>query len=431
MKYTLRLFALLLILLIYTPSTGQDIVTSEHHLIQKKAEWKYHDGSELSGTNWQVDKKLHQNWKTGFAPFGYATDSITTTISYGSNPKDKYLVAYFTTTREIENPFKYKAYLLNIRRDDGAIVYINGTEVLKSNISYDTNSYNDISIIKTVTKSSETRYYSSLLLPTDFTEGENIISVAIYQRSPRSTDLAFDLELTGTNSNYLIERTASRSNQTTNNSTYNLLSTRIELEKKELALKLLEFKNETITTVTLILIVVLLILLGTCIYFISLNTKNRKTHHQITTGLYETITYKDKEAITNSLKSIEHKQFLEYLKKDLEKINSVNKSENYLDIHKVIKQIDYNLDQLHEWEDLKNHFNSVHSGFFERIHIEFPSLTQNELKHCSLIKLHLSTKEISKILYINPRSVQASRYRIKKKLNLNEDTDLKEYLKSY
>ena len=413
------------------PNYGQNINESSRILIAKKSTWKYHDGNELIGTNWQVDKKIHDNWKTGNAPLGYSADSITTTISFGTDPEDKHLVAYFTRSIKIENPFKYKAYLLNVRRDDGAIVYINGIEVWKSNVTYDTNTFNDISIIKTVTQSAETRYFSTLLLPTNFKEGENIISIAVYQRSPRSSDLVFDLELKATNSNYIIQNITSNSKESNHTSTFEILSARIELEKKELAFRLLELKTETNSHITLFLLCLLLVMICTSIYFLSLYIKNRKTHHKITTGLYETITYKDKEAITNSLKSIEHKQFLEYLKKDLEKINSLNKSENYLDIHKVIKQIDYNLEQLHEWEDLKNHFNSVHSGFFERIHIEFPSLTQNELKHCSLIKLHLSTKEISKILYINPRSVQASRYRIKKKLNLPEITDLKDYLKSY
>jgi len=430
MKYPVHIFLIFIILLVQATSIGQNVDKSEFVFIPKKTSWKYHDGNELTGTNWQVDRKLQLNWKTGYAPFGYSADSLNTVISFGTNPENKHLVAYFTKTFKIENPFKYKAYLLNMRRDDGAITFINGKEVWKSNITYDTNTFNDISIIKTTTRSSETRYFSTLLLPTDFKEGENIISVAVYQRSPRSSDLAFDLELTGTNNNYLIQSITSNSNKN-NNSTLNLLNTKIELEKKELAFKLLELRNETNTTTKIILLCCLILLLGASIYFLSLYIKNRKIHHQITKELYETITYKDKEAITNSLKSIENKRFLEFLKKDLEKINSINKSENYLDIHKLIKQVDYNLEQLHEWEDLKNHFNAVHSGFFERIHIEFPSLSQSELKHCSLIKLHLSTKEISKILYINPKSVQASRYRIKKKLKLPENTDLKDFLKSY
>lgn len=430
MKYPLRIFLLLITLLIQVPSIGQNVDKSEFVFIPKKASWKYHDGNELIGTNWQVDQKLQLNWKTGNAPFGYSADSINTIISFGTDSEHKHLVAYFTKTIKIENPFKYKAYLLNVRRDDGAIIYINGKEVWKSNVTYDSNTFNDISVLTTTIQSSETRYFSALLLPTDFKEGVNIISVAVYQRSPRSSDLAFDLELTGTNNNYAIKSVTSNSNENYNSS-LDLLSLKIELEKKELAFKLLELKNETNTSTKIILLCCLVLLLGTSIYFLSLYIKNRKTHHLITTGLYETITYKDKEAITNSLKSIEHKHFLEFLKKDLEKINSINKSENYLDIHKLIKQIDYNIEQLHEWEDLKNHFNAVHSGFFERIHIEFPSLSQSELKHCSLIKLHLSTKEISKILYINPKSVQASRYRIKKKLKLSENNDLKDYLKSY
>ena len=47
------------------------------------------------------------------------------------------------------------------------------------------------------------------------------------------------------------------------------------------------------------------------------------------------------------------------------------------------------------------------------------------------IKLHLQTKEIARILLIDPRSVQTARYRIKKKMNLKEEEDLRRYLISF
>lgn len=77
------------------------------------------------------------------------------------------------------------------------------------------------------------------------------------------------------------------------------------------------------------------------------------------------------------------------------------------------------------------YFNQVHHGFIERLNQNFPSLTNHDLRHCSYIRMNLSTKEISRLLNINPTSVQKSRVRLKKKLNLGQDEDLYEFLLHY
>lgn len=79
-------------------------------------------------------------------------------------------------------------------------------------------------------------------------------------------------------------------------------------------------------------------------------------------------------------------------------------------------------------ENLKKHFNEVNSGFVDRLISKYPLLTDIELRHCIFIKLHMQTKEIANILHIDPRSVQAARYRIKKKMDLDEGIDLRDYL---
>ncbi|MDC1324730.1 LuxR C-terminal-related transcriptional regulator, partial [Flavobacteriaceae bacterium] len=132
-----------------------------------------------------------------------------------------------------------------------------------------------------------------------------------------------------------------------------------------------------------------------------------------------------------SLRGIQNKQHIEQLKYDINLIankSTIAKS----DIKRIVQKIDFNLSQENEeWHDLQKHFNSIHSDFLNRMNNEFSPLTQTEIKHCCLIKLHLSTKEIARYLHISPRSVQASRYRIKKKLLLDESIDLKEFIINY
>jgi len=128
--------------------------------------------------------------------------------------------------------------------------------------------------------------------------------------------------------------------------------------------------------------------------------------------------------ISYSNQLLYHKQHLKEIKADLKFINSdSNKA-----IQNIIKQIDFIIDNKDEWKELKLHFDAVYDGFYDSLISKYPTLTETELRHCMFIKLHMQTKEIARILNIDPRSLQTARYRIKKKLNLTEDQDLRSFL---
>lgn len=76
------------------------------------------------------------------------------------------------------------------------------------------------------------------------------------------------------------------------------------------------------------------------------------------------------------------------------------------------------------WNEFKVHFEEVHPEFYKKLLAVSDSLTQNDLRHCTYIKVKLDSKEIARIMGISPKSVQMSRYRIKKKLQLDKEEDL-------
>ena len=99
------------------------------------------------------------------------------------------------------------------------------------------------------------------------------------------------------------------------------------------------------------------------------------------------------------------------------------------EFEKIISKIDFILDHDDEWINLKKHFNVIHTEFLDELNqITSPLLSESEIRHCVFMKLHMHTKEIARLMNIDPKSVQTSRYRLKKKMNLNENIDLKEYL---
>jgi DNA-binding CsgD family transcriptional regulator len=84
--------------------------------------------------------------------------------------------------------------------------------------------------------------------------------------------------------------------------------------------------------------------------------------------------------------------------------------------------------QTEEWKGAMNSLKLSQEGFFKRLMEKHPNLTSNDLRLCSYLKMNFSTKEIAKLLNISGRAVEISRYRLRKKMNLEHNVNLTEYL---
>jgi len=97
-------------------------------------------------------------------------------------------------------------------------------------------------------------------------------------------------------------------------------------------------------------------------------------------------------------------------------------------LKKLYLKLDFILNHDDDWINLKKHFNVIHTDFFDKLNKLHPLLSESEIRHCVFMKLHMHTKEIARLMNIDPKSVQTSRYRLKKKMNLDDNIDLKDYL---
>ncbi|GJM62439.1 tetratricopeptide repeat protein [Persicobacter diffluens] len=80
------------------------------------------------------------------------------------------------------------------------------------------------------------------------------------------------------------------------------------------------------------------------------------------------------------------------------------------------------------WEEFNRRFTEVNTKFYETLCKKHPNLSNTELKHCALIKLNFNSHEMSKILNISLQSVHTSRYRIRKKMELDSNSNLTSYI---
>lgn len=81
-------------------------------------------------------------------------------------------------------------------------------------------------------------------------------------------------------------------------------------------------------------------------------------------------------------------------------------------------------------EDFRVYFNDVHPEFTKKLSELYPDLTPTELRLCSYLYLGMSTKEIASITFREIRSVESSRLRLRKKLNISGEITLNKFLHS-
>ena len=99
--------------------------------------------------------------------------------------------------------------------------------------------------------------------------------------------------------------------------------------------------------------------------------------------------------------------------------------ERLLAIRKIVDELQI---QNNAWEMFRTYFNRVHQSFFEKLHFLHPNLTNAESRMCAFILMGLTTKEIAAFTNRSPRTVEAIKYNIRKKLGTSESTE--NYLRS-
>lgn len=140
------------------------------------------------------------------------------------------------------------------------------------------------------------------------------------------------------------------------------------------------------------------------------------------------IAFKTRELTSSAIHLVQKGEILRKIKLDLEKLMPDTSGVGKGKISKIIKAIndDMNLDQ--NWEKFEYHFDAVHENFLKRLRDHYPNLSPKDQRLCAYLRMNLSTKEIAPLMSISVRGVEISRYRLRKKLNLESGTNLVEYL---
>ncbi|MCP4443552.1 MAG: hypothetical protein GY810_32010 [Aureispira sp.] len=127
-------------------------------------------------------------------------------------------------------------------------------------------------------------------------------------------------------------------------------------------------------------------------------------------------------ALENSRKNDLNKEFMAKLK-------AIKKGKQE-ELNPLIKLVERELLKDQTLELIQTNIDELNTNFFNTLQDKFPNLTTNEMRLCSLVRLGLNNKEISVIRGISSDSAKVSRYRLKKKLELDATIDLMSFLKN-
>lgn len=160
-------------------------------LLPMGSTWRYYDGSNRPAINWNSIYYPDAGWATGAAQLGYGGKGEVTTIGYGGNASKKYTTSYYRTRVTITNLAEKSEYLLTLFVDDGAAVYVNGTEVGRTNLPA------GVLTDSTFASSSNNGVTASFSVPPSLlTEGVNLIAVEVHQCNATSSDVIFNMSMT-------------------------------------------------------------------------------------------------------------------------------------------------------------------------------------------------------------------------------------------
>ena len=144
--------------------------------------------------------------------------------------------------------------------------------------------------------------------------------------------------------------------------------------------------------------------------------------------LSQDVDTKNRELAVSTMSLIKKNELLSLIKEDLKKTSDdSNKSVN---IKSVITTISKNISEEDTWSVFKEAFDTADKDFLKKLKVAHASLTPNDLRLCAYLRLNLSSKEIAPLLNISVRSIEIKRYRLRKKMDLNHEQGLVEYILS-
>lgn len=160
--------------------------TQQKSIFNAGGQWSYYDQGSLDNMAWTNSTYSVSKWSKGNAPIGYGKNEATTTAS---NLTCYYFRKQFTLA---DTPQADDVFTLDFTVDDGAIVYVNGKEAGRYNMTSGSVTY---STVATSYAPGNPDTGSMTIASSLFKKGTNTIAVEVHNNQVNSSDILWDASL--------------------------------------------------------------------------------------------------------------------------------------------------------------------------------------------------------------------------------------------
>ena len=186
-------------------------------------------------------------------------------------------------------------------------------------------------------------------------------------------------------------------------------------------------KNILIIVIAFVSVIVIIIL----IYIINKNKMKSENIRLEKLKVEAELEAKNKEMAANVIAVIDKNKVMTDISiKLLQLQKKAEKDETKESLRKISKELLKGRDK-NIWKEFEIRMNQIHIDFSKNLLKDFPDLSPSEIRLCALLKLNLTSKEIAQLLNIQPKSIDMARYRLRKKLNINPDTEIFIFFSKY
>jgi len=165
-------------------------------LVPSHAWWRFLDTVAAPAANWTTAAFSDTAWPAGRARLGFGNDGEWTPLTWGADAANKPLAAWFRHTFNLTGAARFGSLRIRMQRDDGAAVFLNGTELFRDNLPAGTLA-STTRAVASQGGAEEQTWFEFIVPAAALVEGRNVLAVEVHQAAPDSSDLALDLELTG------------------------------------------------------------------------------------------------------------------------------------------------------------------------------------------------------------------------------------------
>ncbi len=194
MKKSLSFAIVGFVVLVLVAIAGQTMAADT--LVARGATWKYLDNGTNQGTAWYGTGFGDGGWASGPAELGYGDGDEATVVSFGPDDQNKYTTTYFRHSFDVPDASIYQSITVNVKMDDGVVVYLNGSELFRDHMPTGAITYTTFASAQGPEANIFPNIAPRVMDASNLVSGTNVLAVEIHQIGRISSDISFDLSLT-------------------------------------------------------------------------------------------------------------------------------------------------------------------------------------------------------------------------------------------